>query len=64
MSNEQWVCQKCGKVGDFICLGGGFIMCSVCGTWHAVTASGQVNRVGESTPELLPFTEMLEGCHD
>lgn len=57
MENQQWECQKCGRVGGFILMGGGFIMCSVCGTWHVVTASGLVHRVGRSTPELLPF------CH-
>lgn len=57
MSHDQWVCQRCGKVGGFILMGLGFVMCGGCGAWHVVTASGKVHRVGRATPELLPF------CH-
>ena len=55
MSGEQWVCQQCGRVGRFVLMGKGFIMCSGCGTWHLVSASGRINRVGRSTPWLLTF---------
>lgn len=55
MLSEQWVCQKCSRVGGFILMGRGFIMCSGCGAWHVVTGSGQLHRVGRATPELLPF---------
>ena len=64
MSNKEWVCQRCGKVGGFILVGKGFIMCGRCGAWCVVTASGKVNPVGESTPEFLPFirgTKRLAG---
>ena len=50
---EQWDCQKCGRKGGFKLMGKGFIMCTGCGTWHIVSSSGQVHRVGESTPWLI-----------
>ena len=64
MSSNLWVCQKCGHRGDFQLMGKGFIMCTTCGTWHVVTASGEVHRVGKSTPELLPFLKRAKVYQD
>lgn len=54
MSANQWKCTKCGKVGGFGLLGGGFIMCTSCGAWYCVLPNGQLLRVGRTTPQLLP----------
>lgn len=55
MLSSQWKCLKCGRVGDFACLGNGFILCRGCGAVHCVPASGVIFTVGRSVPELLPF---------
>jgi len=55
MLNEKWQCHRCGRVGGFILRGSGWIVCSGCGQWHVVTASGKVQSVGRADPWLLPF---------
>ncbi len=55
MESNQWVCERCGKVGGFILRGSGWIICAGCGQWHIVSASGSVQKVGKAEPAVLSF---------